>query len=324
MIKKKIQSKEFVGDYETKTRKIESYLYVTHTYSSDELKHYGIDHVYREEIFPIIDEMTKETVTDLTKKPKVKKSHKMNLIHGDDPLSFDRIRNGDSEFSVQAFQEWKIAKVQSNDKPKNVGYRFVSHVEDWASKSDSVYLSHDPVNLIWSDTVSGGSTLLSKVNTEMSGSGWNDLCVYSSDLYINIDGTWTAQDRHHIDNKSGVCNQFHLCVWEINSNLVIGSAHEENLRFKDPSDQLDIQHISASGPNYTEYNYPAFAFIAYHSLEGFDSAEDEAADEFTGGCWSSSKDSHDMGNMYTRKMIKNGVIEDIAYNDGYATVINCS
>ena len=111
--------------------------------------------------------------------------------------------------------------------------------------------------------------------------------------------------------------------WEINNNSVIGSAHEEDMNYKYPWDQIDIQHISTSGPNYTEYDVGTKGGL-YHSLQGFDSGEDEAAGEFTGGCWSSSKDSHYMGNSYTRNTIKNDVTENSAYNDGYATVINCS
>ncbi len=90
------------------------------------------------------------------------------------------------------------------------------------------------------------------------------------------------------------------------------------MNYKSYWDRIDIQHISTSGPNYTEYNIGTFGGL-YHSLQGFDSGEDEATGEFTGGCWSSSKDSHNMGNSYTRNTIKKGVTENSAYNDGYAS-----
>ncbi len=325
LVKKKVEPKEFTGDYKIKTKKIGSYLLTTYTYSSDELTHLGVDYLVREEIQPISAELTSEDIDKTTKTPKETKFHKMKFVHGDDVDTFDKIQDGDAEYSAQVFQKWDIVKSKSNDKPKKVNYRLVSHVEDWASKnSGSAYHSYDPINLIWSDTASSGGSLLSKVNTEMSNSGWNDWCVHSNDLYINISGTWTKQDEHYIDqNGFFPCDQFHVRAWEINYNSVIGSAHEEDPKSSIWTDIIDIEHISTSGPNYTEYDtLPNGGF--YHGLVGFDSSEDEATGEFTGGCWSSSKDSHSMGNEYTRKYIRNGNLESTAYNDGYATVINCS
>ncbi len=134
---------------------------------------------------------------------------------------------------------------------------------------------------------------------------------------------WTEQDRHYFDNTGGLCDQYHIRAWEINHDSMIGSAHEEDLNFKLPWDSIDIQHISSSGPDYTEYDIFTYGGL-YHSLKGFDSAEDEVAGGFSGSCWSTAQDSHYLGNQYTRKTVKNDIVENTAYNDGYATVISCS
>ncbi len=131
------------------------------------------------------------------------------------------------------------------------------------------------------------------------------------------------QDEHYIDYLGGICNQYHIRAWEISNSSMIGSAHKEVTNIKFPWDSIDIQHIYSSGPNYTEYDIDTILGL-YHSLSGFDSAEDEAAGEFSGSCWSTAQDSHHLGNQYPRNTIKNDTVENTAHNDGYATVISCS
>jgi len=324
MISRLTDPPEFVGQYTTDARQIGDYLYVKHIYSSDGLEHLGVDHIFREEVFPIPPTASDEDIARFVDSPTGNSNHTMSLVHGDDVSTFDRIRIGDTEVSSQAFQQWEIVREGDSLGPTNVSYTTVSHVEDWASKeSDNVYQSYDPINLIWSDTVPGSASLKSKVDSKMNSSGWDEDCLYSSSLHINIGGTWTSQHEHYTDNLWGLCNQYHIRAWEINNDSMIGSAHEEVLRFKHWDERVDTRHISDSGPNYLEFNTAPF-IVVYHSLTGFDSAEDEAAGEFTGGCWDVEANSHNLGNQYTRKTLKEGTVQDTAHNNGYATVISCS
>lgn len=320
---------EFVGTLKTESRQIGDFLYIKETYSSDELQHHNVDHIYREEIVPIPEDVNEQTIREFTSKPVIVENKKFDLIHEDEVAKIQKFQNEKNKgMPLSAYQQWKIVGIEDKSSVKKVVYdpkiTFTTHLENWASKKDgSAYLDYDPINLIWTDTISGGNNLITKVNDRIVSQGWNDSCVYSSDLWINISGTWTKQTKHFIDNTGGTCNQYHVRAWAINNDLVIGSAHKEVLGYKAPWEQVDIQHISTSGPNYWEYNIGT-AGGYYHILTGFDTSEDEAAGEFSGSCWSVSKDSHWMNNVYTRNTYKDSTLEGSAYNDGYATAISCS
>jgi len=331
LVEKIAEPTEFVGTLTSDSKQIGSFLYVKHTYTSDELNLHNVDHVYREEIIPIDKQMTQQGLAEITSAPKVTESHKMSLVHEDEVSKIDKIQRGGDTISSETYQQWKIVGIQNDDttSTKQIVFnqpsiKLITHIEDWASKKNgSVYVSHDPINLIWTDTKSTGGDLLSKIDSRISSQGWNDWCA-SSDLYINISGTWTKQDEHFRDRIGFIpCNQFHVRAWEINSDLVVGSAHKETTKTVFWYNVVDIEHLSATGPSVWELDILPWGG-AYHSLNGFDSAEDEAAGEFSGTCWSTSKDSHYMNNIYTRQYYKNNVLDDSAYNDGYATEILCS
>ncbi len=324
-IEKLTEPQEFVGRHTTDARQIGDYLYVRHTYTSDELGHLGIDRVFREEVHPIPAAASGEEISQFVNTSTTSENYTMSLVHGDDVSTFDKMRINGTEISAQSFQQWNIVKAEKtvSTQINNVDYWPVSH-EDWASKkSGHAYQSYDPINLIWSDTVSGSETLMSKVSSKMQRAGWDDICL-STDLYVNIGGTWTKQDKHYIDQFGPLpCFQYHIRAWEIDGNSMIGSAHKEDAGIKLPFERIDLRHTYRSGPSHTERDISTM-LGGYHSLTGFDVAEDEAAGEFAGGCWSVAKDSHYLGNQYTRETIRNGGVENTASNNGYATVIRCS
>ncbi len=325
MIRKLTEPQEFVGQHTTDARQVGDYLHIRHTYTSDELERLGIDHVFREEIHPVPPTASDEEISQFVNTPTTSQNYTMSLVHEDDVSTFDKIRINGTEVSAQSFRQWNVVKAEKNNNTQtsNVDYRQASY-EDWASKEiDTRYQSYDPINLIWSDAFPEGSRLILKVSDKMHSTGWNEPCPISSDLYVNIGGTWKKQDKHYVDNFGSICHQYHVRAWQINADSVIGSAHKEHDGYKLPRERIDILHISSSGPNVLERNAVGYG-IVYHSLSGFDTAEDEAAGEFTGSCWSVAKDSVYLGNQYTRKTFKNNILENTARNDGYATVIRCS
>lgn len=322
-------TKEFIGTLKTETRQIGDFLYVKHTFFSDGLRHHNVDHIYLEEIAPIPKDIDEKTLQKYISEPVVTKNKKFELIHEDEYHKLQEFQNEkNSGTPISTYQQWNVVGENSSF-VRNVLYDptilFASHTENWASKKNSnVYSHYDPINLIWSDGIDDKNKLIKKVKERLASRGWNDSCGYATDLWINISGVWTKQTAHFFDNiGGGFCDQYHIRAWAVDDDLVIGSAHEEYLEYKWPWEQVDIQHISTTGPNFTEYDIGTVGGY-YHLLKGFDSAEDEAAEEFSESCWNNSKDYHWMNNEYTRKTFKNNAVQGSAYNDGYATVINCT
>lgn len=325
--------KEFVGSLQTEARQIGNLLYVKYVYTSDELRHHhNVDHIYREEIRPIPEGASEEDIRNFTSgRPQVAEDRRFNLIHEDESHRLRAFQDANSGgMPTNTYQQWKVVGVDTGAFVLNTLFYdpqalLAGHTENWASKKESnAYLAYDPINLIWTDTSDDDGDLITKVTERIEGRGWDGFCIYSTDLWLNVDGEWMRQTEHFIDSIFGpTCDQYHVRAWAVSDDRVLGSGHEEYLGYKAPWERLDIQHVSATGPNYTEYDAGTYGGF-YHLLKGFESAEEEAAEEFSGSCWTTSEDFHWLNNEYTRKTFKNDILEGTAYNDGYATVMNCS
>ncbi len=320
-------TKKFTGTLTTEARQVGDYLHVKYVYSSDELKHYNVDHIYRETITQIPANMSKETIREYTSELRIVENQKFDLIHeGDiDKLQAFQDENSDG-IPTGSYQQWKIKGMENKPVTRvlyDSGITYTSSFPNWAAKQDgSVYREHDPVNLVWQDTVSSGGDLMGKIKSRMDSRGWNGLCP-SGHLWLNVNGVWALPDEEfkYATSFFTPCDQYHIRAWTFNDDLVLGAAHDEDFEIIG-AQLVDYHHMSNTGPD--RWDRDVWEWGAFHVVKGFETAEDEAAGEFTGSCWRYSRDSMPLNNEYTRYTYVSDVLVGTAYNNGDATVITCS
>ncbi len=169
--------------------------------------------------------------------------------------------------------------------------------------------------MIWDDTTNASTDVLTALQSRMNSNGWGgtSVCVFSSSLYVLIGTTWTAQTTNEYKYITGFCDQYHVRLWKLSADRVIGAAHKEHWH---GFDVFDIEHIGGMGATEND--------VTPYVVDSFELGETEAKNAFSGSsCWSTSANSHNLNNAYTRKYWTNsGTLHISASSNAYATQIN--
>lgn len=312
-----------VGTMETTTNVVDGFLYVKYTYTSDDIhRKYGFQTITKDEIVPI-----DESYTGPQNDSKVEANVEIEMIHENESNKLEQFQREHGNSPIFIHEKWKAVIPTTDSTAKNpilfnADYdgqsviTLLTHVPNWSGKDQSVYLKYDPIDVIWTDNTSSSSPLIDSVKSTMISNGWSSsTCTGgSSTLYINIAGRgWVGQDADRYKSTGGICDQYHVRMWYLNADQVVGAAHQEDTH---GIEIMKINHIG--GANVWEQ-----PVVPFHVVHSFENGETQVKNAFT-TCWSSSSNSHWMNNYYTREYYNYalGLFHVSANNNGYATQIN--
>jgi len=300
------------GNLEIKTRVIDGFLYVKQTYTSNDLhQKYGFDQISREQIIPL-----PENYSGPTDETQVKTDVQLKLIHESETAklqNYQKLKN--NGLPMNGYEKWDVVVPDSTaTTTQPVSLELVTHVPKWTSKSSSALVLGDPIDLKFDRVGITPVVMIDQVKSLMNSNGWTSSppCG-ASDQYVLFGTTWKKQNAHEAKAISG-CDQYHVRLWAISNDLVIGAAHKEYASLL----TYRIHHIPQGMTDYWETGQ-----TPGHVVDDFELGETQVRNTFVGKtCWSATSNNHLMSNSYTREYWQ-GTIQllETATSTSYASSI---
>lgn len=317
------------GTMEITSETKDDHSHTTYVFTSNELKNkYGYSTMIR-----VDEHHLQEGESAPPDVRKVEENVRMKIVHESEVDKLDRYqRVKNNGIPMDSYLQWSIVEPVNQDidtensivSPVLALLRFLgilqpaeaTHVEAWAHKS-AAYSPYDPINIIITDEENVSTDVLGDAGSKLNGNGWSSAsgCLYASDLYVLIGGTYKKQTIHHFKYPPFDCDGDHIRLWRINADLAIGAAHSEVKH----AEWGDIRHIG--GLNTWEDN----VFFG-HRVTSFESGETSVKNTFDLSsltCWDTLPNNHLMSNAYTREYWNNArtVFYGSAISGQYATEI---
>jgi hypothetical protein len=320
---------DYTGTMEITTTVEDGHVQTTYIFTSDQLRSkFGTSTVLRVEEHHISEG---ESIPSSQKE--VHANKKLKLVSEDDGVKIDKLQKAKNDgIPFNTYEQWLVVEPISQDTSANANsdpillfLQFIgilqpaeaTHVQGWAHLS-TAYSPYDPINLIWADTENASTDVLNAAVQRMNGNGWSQLTCYpSTTLYVVINGVYTGQHANEYMYTGGVCDQYHVRMWRINSNLAIGNGHQEVV----DTNYRDIRHIGGLN-TWEDHKQPG------HRVTSWENGETQARNAFglTGGttCWLVWGNSHAMANSYTREYWNDArtTLISSAFSNANASIMN--
>lgn len=309
------------GTMEQTTEVINGTVYTTYVFTSNDLKKKsGYSMMMREEQRQLQEG---ENLVEGQKDKKVDKDAKIKFILEGEADKLDKYqKKKNNGIPMDAYLQWSVGEPIAPDADVSNAFwnpivemlRFIgilqtaeaTHVQQWAHRSQA-YSPYDPIDLILTDDENASTDVLTAAAQKMNGNGWSQLTCYpSTTLYVLINGVYTGQNANEYKYTGGVCDQYHVRFWRINSDLAIGAAHKEVV----DTEYRDIRHIGGLN-TWEDHIQPG------HRVISFENGETEARNAFSPNsltCWDVYANFHLMSNSYTREY----------WNDARTQLINAA
>ena len=273
------------GVIQTAVKDVDGFIFVTKTFTSDELKtKYGIEKLTKQTIIPNLENVQIEE--SITTENNVELDVLVEKEGESDRLTEYQLAKNNG-IPMYLHEEWEIIPETKNI--QQVAF-YNTAFGGWTCNASTCTSSvkTDPVNLIFEEDNSSGITDI--VKDHLVNEGWSTsggICG-GANQKLKINGVWTQQD-YQIFKTDFICDRWHMRLWEVNSDQAVGAAHYEDTH---SLTSFDIVH-TGNGQS-TEVGV-----ILGHVVHDWEGAEDKVADEFGTG-YTVNYDNTNLHNDYTR------------------------